>query len=472
MTDRARSDTDDEHQDTGAARWLPAALTALVLPLLLSLGCADPLEVEDPDIARPDDLTGRPGLEAQRVGAFGDFEQAYGGNSTGGGGTEGQILASGLFTDEFFHSGTFPTRIQMDARRIDVQNGTMTDYYHNLHLARRAAESAADAWSSADTLAGSASVIAEMSNLAGYTYIFFAENFCSGVPFSRVNEQGELEYGDGMTTQEMFQTAIDRFDRAGSSAQSAGSTDLQNLAAVGRARALLNMGEFQQAADAVSGIATDWEYTVKFSTNTARQENGVMTLTNLSERWAVANDDGGGIDYREAFTNGDPRTPWRVAPDSTAFTDNWVGYHELKYPDRSSPIPLASGIEARLIEAEAELQGGDDQAFEDIHNALRARLDTAAVDSISTDTMSQEQMVDFHFRERALWLWLTGHRHGDMRRLIRQYGRTEDAVFPSGNYFKPQFGTYGDQVVFPVPFDETNNPNFSGQQNVCLNMNA
>lgn len=471
MTDIARSESDDATAGSGAAgRWLPAALAALALPMLLSLGaCSDPLSVEDPDIAQPEDLTGRPGLEAQRLGAFGDFAQAYGGNSTGGGGTQGQILTSGLFADEFIHSGTFPTRIQMDARRIDVQNGTLGEYYHDLHLARRAAESAADAWAAADTLSGSATVSAEMNNLAGYTYLFFAENFCSGVPFSRVNEEGDLEYGDGMTTQEMFQTAISRFDQASSSA---GSTDLQNLASVGRARALLNMGQFDQAAQEISGISTDWEYNVEYSTNTDRQVNGTMSLTNLTERWAVANNEGGGIAYREAYENGDPRTPWVVAPDSAGFDTDVVAYYELKYPNRDSPIPLASGIEARLIEAEAALQAGDDEEFEDIHNALRARLDTSAVGPVEPDTMSDEQMVDFHFEERAKWLWLTGHRHGDMRRLIRQYGRTEDEVFPSGEYFKPQFGTYGDQVVLPVPFDETNNPNFSGQTNICVNMDA
>ena len=44
-----------------------------------------------------------------------------------------------------------------------------------------------------------------------------------------------------------------------------------------------------------------------------------------------------------------------------------------------------------------------------------------------------------------------------MRRLVRQYGRTEDAVFPSGTFFKG--GAYGDDMNFPIPFDEQNNPN-------------
>ena len=53
----------------------------------------------------------------------------------------------------------------------------------------------------------------------------------------------------------------------------------------------------------------------------------------------------------------------------------------------------------------------------------------------------------------------------DLRRLIRQYGRDTETVFPTGIHFK---GTpYGSDVNFPVPFDEQNNPNFAA----CLDRN-
>jgi hypothetical protein len=57
--------------------------------------------------------------------------------------------------------------------------------------------------------------------------------------------------------------------------------------------------------------------------------------------------------------------------------------------------------------------------------------------------------------ERAMWLWGTGHRLGDLRRMIHYYGRTESEVFPSGAYHKG--GSHGSDVVFPVDFDEGNN---------------
>jgi hypothetical protein len=48
----------------------------------------------------------------------------------------------------------------------------------------------------------------------------------------------------------------------------------------------------------------------------------------------------------------------------------------------------------------------------------------------------------------------------DLRRLIRQYGRTQDQVFPTGVYFKG--GVYGADVNFAVPDAELINPNFKG----------
>ena len=64
------------------------------------------------------------------------------------------------------------------------------------------------------------------------------------------------------------------------------------------------------------------------------------------------------------------------------------------------------------------------------------------------------------FRERAFWLYLTAHRVGDMRRLIREYGLGSEAVFPTGTYRGRGGGVYGPDVNFPIPIEEANaNPN-------------
>ena len=66
--------------------------------------------------------------------------------------------------------------------------------------------------------------------------------------------------------------------------------------------------------------------------------------------------------------------------------------------------------------------------------------------------------MNLFFREKAFWTYARGQRLGDLRRLIRVYGRAADGsdTFPSGTFFKG--GTYGADVNFPMTVDETNNP--------------
>jgi hypothetical protein len=53
-----------------------------------------------------------------------------------------------------------------------------------------------------------------------------------------------------------------------------------------------------------------------------------------------------------------------------------------------------------------------------------------------------------------------------MRRLVRQYGRTQETVFPTGlTAYGLAFGT---AVSLPIPFAEINNPNYS----VCTERGA
>ena len=78
----------------------------------------------------------------------------------------------------------------------------------------------------------------------------------------------------------------------------------------------------------------------------------------------------------------------------------------------------------------------------------------------TADQTAAGSAVKLLFNERARWLWLTAHRLGDLRRMVRQYGFAINSVFPTGPYFKAQQPTYGDDVNFPVPIDELNNPKF------------
>ena len=83
-----------------------------------------------------------------------------------------------------------------------------------------------------------------------------------------------------------------------------------------------------------------------------------------------------------------------------------------------------------------------------------------------TDPGDATARTDLMFRERAFWMFGTGHRLGDLRRLIRQYGRAAETIFPTGSY--PKGGNYDTDVNIPLSADEANNPNFIG----CSDRNA
>jgi len=70
--------------------------------------------------------------------------------------------------------------------------------YFNLHKARVALEGAASALQ--QYLDTNTTRIGEMLALSGMTYVYFAENYCSAVPFSARQPDGSILYGTPETT--------------------------------------------------------------------------------------------------------------------------------------------------------------------------------------------------------------------------------------------------------------------------------
>jgi hypothetical protein len=429
----------------------------LVAALALSTGCGL-LDTDQPNIVEPGDVESEAGAEARRVGAIADFAFAQDGDGTGF--EDGHILLSGLMSDEFVLSTTPPTEQEIDQRRVFENNSTLYDMFHNLHRARAAAEGAAVALRELRAEPEADAGIGEMLSLAGFTYVFFGESFCSGVPFSRL-EGDEIVYGEPQTTEQMFQTAVSRFDAAlaepGTAADE--TQEIAYLASVGKGRALLDQGLFAEAAAAVAGVPTEFQYVTEHADSPLRLQNAIYSYS-AGWLWSVSDQEGGaGLAYRSAE---DPRVPY-FDEESAGLDNTTPQFTLLKYPDASASVVVADGIEARLIEAEALLQASDLPGMTSILNDLRA---AQGLDQLDVPG-SQDEGVDLLFSERAFWMFATGHRLGDMRRLIRQYDRTEDAVFPSGSYIKG--GSYGDDVNLPIPQQEGNNPN---APEGCLNRDA
>lgn len=423
---------------------------ALLMGLVIFLGACDVdeiVQVPDVDVVTRGVFADPDNLDASRAGAIREFARAFAGTQNDEG---GQILMSGLLVDEFYSSGTFTTRGEIDARDITLTNGSNTDAFFWLQRARNHGEIVAELFAESDR-AGSPEH-AELLALVGFTYVMAGENYCSGVPFSTLDVDGETTFGEPRSTTEIFGLAMDAFQ---SSLDMGVGGDLEHLANLGMARAHLNLGNFEQAAASVDGIPTDFSYDVAYSGAVTDAWNAVWNLVNAEKRWSASDNEGtNGLPFR---SSGDPRTP--TAFTGPGFDQNIDHYSQLKYDDQGDDIPLATGVEARLIEAEWALEDNRPGDFYTIHTNLRDRVGLGPV--TAADHANAQEREDFHFQERAYWMWLTSHRLGDLRRLVRQYGRTVDDVYPIGPTIRDR--DRGNDVTLPVPFDENNNPNFSSE---------
>ena len=460
------------------------------------------VSVSTPDVASPASVQSVAALPTIFASAISEFGVAFGGSNGGVaagsppslpyGAIEGMILYTGLLGDEILLSDTFPTRRETDYRSIQLTNGNNDGIYRQLQIARVAAERAASAYVSLNQPANASQ--AEVYALAGYTYVFFAEDYCGDVPFSSVNPDGTINPAPGNTTVQILAIASAKFDSAIATATTAGAASQLNLAKIGKARVLVDQGNYAQAATLTSGIPTTYAYALQYSSNTLRQTNGVFSFNRSQRRFSIARNEGtNGLPYRvDAATSGpatyDPRVlVVRGNGSNILGFDNSPLYVAVKYSEQNSPAVLASGVEARLIEAEANLNAGNYAASLATVNTLRSTPSLYACPAgvsltnftcpaanaqpmaALTDPGTTAGEVAQLFSERAYWLFLTGHRLGDMRRLSRPaspglsgYGLGASSVYPVGAYI-PQSGvTYGTNTSLPVPFSEAaNNPKFS-----------
>ena len=443
------------------------------------------LQVEDIDVALPPAVQGVEALPSLLAGAIGDFGTAYNGGvqSTGLGLDLNQVTLAGLISDELLNTETFPTRIEVDQRQQQYQsNGSLRDAYYAIQQARAAADRTSDAYREfAPTEVG----LAEALNLGALSLILMGENYCGAVPISREVSPGVFEYGAALTTTQIFELALRKADSAlaiglntATTGSAANKTTQTRLARIVRARALLNLDRPAEAGANLgeAEVPTTFQYFFKHSEVTGRQNNGTWLTTASVARFGVPDREGtNGLPFRSegdvTNANNDPRVAnVRRAGAGVGFdgiTPQWI---QTKHGKRDSLAIIADGVEARLIEAEAELRGGDYPAALLILNDLRANAALArlrgyvdanqqprtlpALLPAATPAAQQDQL----FKERAYWLYLTSHRLGDLRRLVRQYSRGAETVFPTGAYHKP--GTYGADVNSPIPQAEDNNPEF------------
>jgi hypothetical protein len=422
------------------------------------------------DLRNPDIITGGVARDPANIeqlynGVLFEFGRAVSGAAATND-NPGLVGISGVMADEMWYASSFNTMQDIDRRDItDVSNSDLTLLFQRIHRARNLADRAGEQLTAIGE--SSSARASQVRSLAGFSFLYLAENFCSGVPVSSTSLNGDLVFGSPLTTQQLLDSAIARFNAALTIAGTASATAEQNLARVGLARAQLDGGNFSQAATTVAAVPTNFVYNVSYSESATGQNNGVWQHINSERRSSTASGEGvNGIVFFKRGATPNTIDP-RVGVDSIGrgLGTTVPFYNEKKYSTRGAPIPLANGIEARLIEAEAALSKGSSAAYLTTLNTLRSG---GGVTGTLTDPGNANARVRQFFTERAFWLWLTGHRLSDLRRMVRQYQFSAESVFPTGQTI---FGApYGTDVNLPIPFQEQNNPNASNGQ--CIDRNA
>jgi hypothetical protein len=447
------------------SRWRVAVLAGAIVLGPGACSSDSFLGIEDPDIINPSNVQSSAGANAVRLGALARLNSA----SSGG---ESLLLLGGLFTDEWINGDSFIGRQEVDQRTITVQNSFVTDATRSLHRARLSAQQALELLEEFNpTAPGWQS--AEMYFVEAYIENLAAEHFCNGLVFSTVIDGAEV-YGSPITITEAFTRALAHADSG--LARVTGTTNddnrVRNALKVLRGRIQLNLNQPADAALSVAGVPTNFTYNMLHSQTT--NSNQIWNFNNLAWRYSVGNSEGtNGVNFATAA---DPRVPVCIGGDVTCRNngvtrttrdDLTAPLHvQLVFPVRESSVALTSGIEARMIEAEAQLRAQNSAGALATLNAARTTV-TGLV--ALTDAGSADARINQLFRERALWLFGRGYRLGDMRRLVRQYNRAATSVFPVGTWHKG--GNYGTDVNFPVPQAEQNNPNLPAGQ-TCLDRNA
>jgi hypothetical protein len=450
-----------------AALWAAAAVaTALPLSITACDAKKELLEPQQPGVISPGDIQSATGAQALYVGSLARMKRALNGFS------DAAWNWAGLFTDEFKSADTFSQRNDADQRNLQDNDALVTSIWSALQQGRGYARTAIDALVTYDPTA--TTQIAEMYFNMGVLELTLGQEFCNGIPLGETVD-GQPQYTNPLTTAEVFAAAIAHFDSAltylGTASTSAANS-VRNATKIEKARAQVDLGQFSAAAATVAGIPTAFQYSLAYSNTSS--DNQWWVLGPSIERYSLGDsiDTSGPVLNAIPFASlNDPRVP--VMNSGKAGEDNqtifvWTD----RLAGRDDPLPVAMGLAARLIEAEAKLQAGDYAGMMTILNTLRTDgqmigvFEVKPMPTLAATPATKDAAVNVLFREKALWQFGRGVRMDDLRRLVRQYGRAQDQVFPSGKFVKT--GNYGTEVAFPVPDAEKTNPNFTG----CIDRKA
>ncbi len=430
------------------------------------------LEPQQPGVIGPGSVNSPTGADALVVGALERFTNATGGSTN-------MWSAGGTLADEWMSGDTFFQTDDKDRRAVPAGSSSTSPWPQQV---RGYAIDAIEALKAYNPTA--VAKVAQMYFVEGWIEMDISEHFCNGSPFGRTIA-GVPKYTDQITNAAAFAMALAHFDTAltyVATATDAFGVSVRNSILVAKARTQRDLGQFAAAATTVTGVPTNFAWNLTFSVTTSDNGPYGMNAPTANPRYVVGDSFDMVNGVKTLLKNalpfasaGDPRVPVVGKTDNTTpkASDGitTLVYHQIWGLQRSASVPLVTGIDARLIEAEGKLQANDIPGMMGILNALRAspqtlgNLSVPVMPALATPA-TRDGAIDLLFREAAFWQFGRGQRLGNLRRLIRQYGRLQENVFPDGPFHKG--GVHGTDVNFSIPDAEFTNPNYKG----CLDRKA
>ncbi len=278
--------------------------------------------------------------------------------------------------------------------------------------------------------------LARASMAAGFSLVFLAEQMCEGV----------IRQSRALTTNEVLDSAIVRFEKAITVATAAGASGVAivNASNIGLARAQLQKGDNAAAAITAALVPAN---AVSYNVITV-DDLGNRALGNVVYNTSIGNTQSVPVRYQITDTRVRSLNAGMAAQDPTL---NPL-VRQQKYLAHNAPIRIASYLEARYILAEARLKGGDPAPA----NALIAERTSPAVAGPGATPLASTTVLGQLMELRAREFWLEGKKLGDIR---RNPGEKAYYDAPGTPYYKGT-SAFGGDVCFPIPQEEVNtNPN-------------
>jgi hypothetical protein len=417
----------------------------LALPLVVGLGCRELTTLEQSNPGQLSAATVYVPANASLLvnGAISDFECAF----------SRYVVGSGLLMDELSVAISNTANFDYDRRTMPTNgpygtgtcgNNQQPPIYTTLSTARGSTDTVAAklrGWTDAQMPAGvnRTKLIGQVAAYAGYSLVLLGEGMCSAA----------INMGPEITPAQLFAEAKSRFDSAIAAATAASDAATLNLANLGRARTLLDLGDVAGAGTDAAKIPSGFVANMTTDAINSRRLNFAFVSINQNS-WSTVDPS-----FRGVTLNGAPDP--RVAVTNTGRAGTTAGTQVWtvdKYSALTSAMPIAKYAEAQLIVAEARVAAGDLAGAAAAINA--ARNTRSGMPQYSATGQTAADVKTQIIEERRRELYLEGHRLGDIHRYGLQPTPAAGTAFPGGG------GTYGTQSCFPLPdVERINNPTIS-----------